>query len=117
MAEKSPIARIKELDDERQNILTAALSEVKARVQKALEDLKTLGEDFILIPRAKTLHKQARRKTSRKGTRTIKEAACSICGFKTKPPHDARKHRFAQGKKKRPFTAKELSDLGLKKVG
>jgi hypothetical protein len=40
---------------------------------------------------------------------------CRICGFQTKPPHDARKHRFSKAKK-RPFNAKELTDLGLRKI-
>jgi ribosomal protein L13E len=59
---------------------------------------------------------RAARKRSGKGTRSVKSAPCPICKFKTVPPHDARKHRFAQGKNKRPFTAAELSNLGLKKV-
>ena len=41
-------------------------------------------------------------------------AACSICEFVTVPPHDGRLHR-SQGKSKKPFTAKELDELGLKK--
>ncbi len=63
-----------------------------------------------------TIVTRKRKSKSRKGTRTVKNAACPICKFKIVPPHDARKHRFAQGKKKRPFIAAELTKLGLKKA-
>jgi vacuolar-type H+-ATPase subunit H len=115
MADKSAIARIKQLEEEKRKILTGALSEVKTRVQQALADLKALGEDYILVPRAKTLQKQASRKGRRKSTRTIKDAPCPICKFKTKPPHDRRAHRFSNAKK-RPFNGTELKEKGYTKV-
>ena len=113
MADKSPVQRIKELDQERNKLLGGAKKEALDRANQSVADLKTLGFKYLLIPEVEITPVSAR---GRKGTRTVKNAPCPICKFKTAPPHDARKHRFAQGKKKRPFATKELADLGLKKL-
>lgn len=39
---------------------------------------------------------------------------CPICEFKTTPPHDARRHRGQS--EKRPFTAAELTGMGMTKA-
>lgn len=62
-------------------------------------------------PRRKT---KFARETSRSSTRKQANKPCPVCGFATNPGHDARKHR-AQGDKKRPFTSKQLKELGLVK--
>ncbi len=106
-------ARIKEIDAMRVKLLTAAKNEAFARAEQAVADLNALGFSYTLADGGP----KARRKTSRrKRERTIKDAPCPVCKFKTKPPHDARRHRFSQGKKKNPFTPAELQKLGLKKV-
>jgi hypothetical protein len=46
--------------------------------------------------------------------RTRKDAPCSVCRFKTEPPHDARSHRHQNPKK--PFTASELATKGMERV-
>jgi hypothetical protein len=117
MADASPADRIKALDAERTKLLDTAKKEALGRATQAIADLKGLGFSYTLGEGTRGGAPALRAKSSRKGTRTIKDAPCVICKFKTIPPHDARKHRFAQGKKKLPFSAKELSDLGLKKVG
>ena len=119
-ASDNPVERIKQIDQERAKLLGEAKKEALARANQAVADLVALGFTYTLVDgqapaRAKTA--KTAKTASRKGTRQIRNAPCSICGFKTAPLHDARRHRFSQGKKKRPFTAKELSDLGLKKVG
>jgi hypothetical protein len=107
MAEKDPIARIKELDAERTKLIDGAKKEALARAQQAVSDLNALGFSYSLT------QGEAQRK---KGVGRIQAAKpCGICGFQTSPPHDARKHRFSKAKKW-PFNAKELADLGLKKV-
>ena len=117
-ASDNPVERIKQIDQERAKLLGEAKKEALVRANQAVADLVALGFTYTLVDsQGPTRAKRAAKKASRKGTRQIKDAPCSICGFKTAPPHDARRHRFSQGKKKRPFTAKELSDLGLKKVG
>jgi hypothetical protein len=73
-----------------------------ARRQELLDELKALGWKAT-----------GKRKT---GEREKKDAPCTVCGFKTEPLHDARKHR-SQGKSKKAFNAEELKELGLKKVG
>jgi hypothetical protein len=106
MAEKDPIARIKELDAERTKLLDDAKKDALSRAQQAVADLNALGFTYSLTQVS----------VGRKGTGQIQAAKpCKICGFRTNPPHDARKHRFSKAKK-RPFNAKELTDLGLRKV-
>jgi hypothetical protein len=110
----SHVDRIKELDKERAKLLDTAKKEALTRAQQAVADLTALGFSYRLADgTAKPAKASA---PSRKGTRTVRDAPCPICEFKTRPSHDARKHRFAQGKRKRPFTAQELQTLGMKKV-
>jgi hypothetical protein len=107
MAEKDPIVRIRELDAERTKLLDDAKKEALARAQQAIADLNALGFAY----------KLAQGSVARKRIvgRIPSDNPCRICGFRTKPPHDARRHRFSEARK-RPFTAKELTDLGLKKA-
>jgi hypothetical protein len=105
----NPIARIKELDKERSQLITTAKNEALVRANAAISDLNALGFNFTLT------EEKARAVSGRKGTRQVKAAPCSVCKFETTPPHDARKHR-AQGKRKRAFTTAELKELELKKT-
>jgi hypothetical protein len=106
------IYRLKELDAERAKLLNAAKKEALSRAQAAVADLNALGFSYALRARQPKLSKAS----AKKQTRRTKDAPCSICKFRTSPPHDARKHRFTQGKRKRPFTTNELTDMGLKKM-
>ena len=54
------------------------------------------------------------RKAKESYQRARKDAPCSVCGFKTEPPHDARSH--GQQNPKGPFTASELADRKLERV-
>jgi hypothetical protein len=110
MVEKDPIARIKELDAERTKLIDGAKKEALARAQQAVADLNALGFAYSLQVSV------GRKAAGGKGSGQIQaEKPCKICGFRTRPPHDARKHRFSKAKK-RAFNAKELTDLGLRKV-
>lgn len=44
-----------------------------------------------------------------------RDEPCKVCGFKTVPAHDGRKHR-GQGKNRKRFTPTELEALGLRRV-
>jgi hypothetical protein len=111
MVEKDPIARIKELNAERSKLIDGAKKEALSRAQQAVSDLNALGFAYSL-----TQVSVGRKAASRKGAGRIQaEKPCPICGFRTTPAHDARRHRFAKAKR-RPFNARELKDLGLKKV-
>jgi hypothetical protein len=111
MADKDPVARIKELDAERAKLIDAAKTEALARAQHAISDLNALGFAYSLAQVS-----VAKKAVGRKAVGRIpSDNPCRICGFRTNPPHDARKHRFSKAKK-RPFSAKELTDLGMRKV-
>jgi hypothetical protein len=111
MADKDPVARIKELDAERTKLLDDAKKEALARAQQAIGDLNALGFAYSLGQGS-----VARKAVRRKAAGGIPDGPCPICRFRTSPPHDRRKHRFSKAKK-RAFNAKELADLGLRKVG
>jgi hypothetical protein len=106
----SPIQRIKELDKEREQLLSTAKKEALARANEAISDLAALGFDYRLSEEGQPV-----RRGARKGTRRVNDAPCPVCKFKTDPPHDARRHR-GQGKRKKTFTPAELKELGLQKL-
>ncbi len=106
----SPLQKLRQLDKQREKILEGAKQEALAVVEQALEALNSLGFSFRLT-------EAAPRKTAKKAkklTRTVKDAPCPVCGFKTNPPHDGRGHRSQETKK--PFTAAELKERGMEKV-
>ena len=63
--------------------------------------------------KAKPAKKRSKKKYAASGTLT--DAPCKVCGFKTAPLHDGRKHRHNQDTIK-PFTAADLERLGLQKI-
>jgi hypothetical protein len=111
MAENDLIGRIKKLNAERTKLMDEAKKEALARAQQAVSDLNALGFAYSL-----TQVSVAKKAVRRKAVGRISTGnPCRICGFRTRPPHDARRHRFSKAKK-RPFTAKELAALGMKRV-
>jgi len=107
----STLEKIKDLDEQRGKILAEAKKEALEMANAAIKALNDLGFNYQLA-----LKGQGRPVASRKGTRTIKDAACGYCGFKTKPPHDKRAHRTQPRGKKKPFTDAELVKRGYKKI-
>jgi hypothetical protein len=101
------VQRLKQLDQERTSLLADAKKEALTRANQSIGDLNALGFNYRLVADGK--------QRTRKATRMIKDAPCPACGFKTSPPHDARAHR-SQGKRKRPFTAAQLKELGYEKA-
>jgi hypothetical protein len=75
-------------------------------VNEAINDLNALGFRYRLTDKASPGRAKGQMKT---------EGSCPICGFRTTPPHDGRRHR-AQGNDKKPFSAQELAQFGLAKV-
>ena len=112
MAEKSAIQRIKELDEERARIFEQAKEEALGKAKAAVAELNGLGLDYTLVGGESKKARAPKAATPGKGV--VKSAPCSICGFQTSPPHDARAHR-GQSKKK-PFTTAELEEKGLTQV-
>ena len=109
------VQRIKQLDAERTKLLDGAKRDALDRATQAVADLVALGFTYSLA-NGKAARGRPKASAKRNGMGK-KGAECPICEFMTSPAHDARKHRFSQGKRKRPFTAKELSEQGLQKVG
>ena len=105
----NPIQRLKQLEQERIQLLEVAKREALDRAKAAVSDLNSLGFDFRLLENGRSAPR------GRGGPRRVKDAPCPVCQFKTSPPHDARKHR-GQGRRKKPFTAAELVEVGLKKA-
>jgi hypothetical protein len=100
------VQRIKQLDQERSQLIATAKKEALAKAQEAISDLTALGFSYHLI--------EGHRPTTSRGAHQPKNAPCPVCQFATTPPHDARKHR-GQGKRKKPFTPAELKEFGLYK--
>ena len=106
----SPLQQLRQLDRQRDKILGDARQEALANAEQAIQALNDLGFNYRLTEASR----QAAKKASKRGTRTVKDAPCPTCGFKTNPPHDGRAHRIQATKK--PFTAEELKERGLTKV-
>ena len=107
----SALEKIKQLDEQREKLLAEAKKEALKLANNAIEALNELGFNYQLVSKG-----QGSQAGSRKGTRTVKDAPCDYCGFKTKPPHDKRAHRTQPSGKKKPFTDAELAKKGYKKV-
>jgi hypothetical protein len=90
-------------------------AETLRKVKQALKELNKLGFDYRVVRNghangeADGTDNEPVRKA-----RTLKNAPCRICGFRTAGPHDARAHRGQA--KKAPFTRKELAERGLRRA-
>ena len=113
---KAAIDRIRELDEERAQIFDQAKEEALERANEAVAALVALGLQYRLVngvePSPRITKTSGKAAVGSKGA--VRDAPCSICGFKTSPPHDARAHRGQT--KKKAFNAAELSDKGFAKV-
>lgn len=113
MAETA-LQRIRRLDEQRAALIEEARGEAMAKAEAAIAELNNLGFYFSLVEGGRSVLPAS---GGRKGTRQVDpNKPCPICAFVTDPPHDARAHR-SQGKNKKPFTAAELSEKGLSRVG
>lgn len=104
------LEQLKKLEEQRATLLEGAKKEALAKAEAAVADLNAIGFDYRLVegdeePEAKkkiiTRHRDP-------------NEPCSVCGYCTNPPHDARKHR-SQGAAKKPFTDRQLAELSLTK--
>jgi hypothetical protein len=111
--QKSAIEEIKELKVRMESMTEQAKAEALDKAREAIGVLRELGLNNNAILKELGFRGRAAAKKSREGS-TPKDEPCSICHFRTDPPHDARSHR-GQSKKK-PFTAEELEQKALTKV-
>jgi hypothetical protein len=110
---KKPVTvleQLKKLDEQRSKLLADATVEAKKKADEAIAELNSLGYSYRLVE-----GDEAPKKAS-KGKPRQKSEICSICKFGTEPSHDGRhKSHRDQGDNKKPFTEKQLKDLGLEK--
>ena len=99
--------QLKELDRQKEALLSGAKKEALKKVEDALSELNALGFNYVVTEKG-----AARART---GTRASKGGPCPICKFETDPAHDGRRHR-SQGTSKKPLTDTELNNLGYLKV-
>jgi hypothetical protein len=100
----SVLDQIRTVEHQKAKVKTETLRKVKL----ALNELNKLGFDYRVVGNGRVSE------TVRRSLRTLKDAPCRICGFRTVRPHDARAHRGQA--KKAPFTRKELAERGLRRV-
>ena len=102
------------LNETRRSLLETAKSELLARGQSVVAELKTLGFIYVLIePPKKSHHKPAPGEGGVR-ERAMAQAMCAICGFDTAPQHDRRSHRHQVPKA--PFSEAELTARKLTRL-
>jgi hypothetical protein len=89
----------------------------QALIDKVLTEREAIVQDYDEQLRALGYHANGSAPTSRR-RRTISTSrtVCKICGFQTDPPHGAISHG-QRSKVKAPFTAAQLRERGLTRVG
>ncbi len=102
--EPSILEKLKDLEAQAAQLREQAKSGALEKANQAVDELNALGFTYKLVEGVGT--KSA-------VNHTPSDKPCSVCGWKTDPPHDARSHR---GKDKRPFTDAELKEKGFVKV-
>jgi hypothetical protein len=107
----SLLEKLRSLDEQRAKLLADVKAEGLEKAEKAIAELNELGFRYRLVEGALPSAKLA---GTSEPKRAHKDVPCPICGFKTDALHDGRAHRSQVSKK--PFTAAELTEKGLKKV-
>lgn len=111
-AKSSVIEQIRALQKQQSDLLEAAKAEALAKANAAIAELEELGFAYSLVAKG---GKPARDEKPAAAKRRSAEGPCPICGFATTPAHDGRAHRGQ--KAKAPFSAAELAERSLAKVG
>ena len=111
--EKSAIEEIKELRTLLESKTEKAKEEALETASEAIGFLRVLGLDNDTILKELGFRGRTAAKESREG-KPPKDEPCTVCRFRTDPPHDGRAHRGQP--KKKPFTAEELEEKGPTKV-
>jgi hypothetical protein len=112
--QKSVIDEIKELKAQLESKTEEAKAEALEKASDAISFLRMLGLDNDTILKELGFRGRTAAAKESRERKPPKDEPCTICHFRTDPPHDGRAHR---GKpKKKPFTAEELQEKGLTKV-
>src|SRR5271154_7128389 len=100
----SALEKVRQLREQADNLIAEAKAEALGKAEKAVAELIELGFTYRLVEG----EEPQRRSSGKAVTRQRRDIPCSICHFKTDPPHDGRLHRSQATKK--PFTAAELKE-------
>lgn len=99
--------QIRQLDEQKSKLIDDAKTKALKSANQAVAELGKLGFHYEL--------KEGNGKAKKaQPDRKPKDVPCTICGFKTNPPHDQRSHKAQPVKK--PFSDSELKERGLTKV-
>jgi hypothetical protein len=112
--QKSAIEEVKELKAQLESKTEQAKTQTLDRANEAIGFLRELGIDNDTILKELGFRGRAKAQESREGSPPEEYVPCSICNFRTDPPHDGRSHRGQT--KKRSLTAEELQEKGLTKI-
>lgn len=106
----SPLSQLRSLEKQKSKLVESAKFELLQKIEKDLKQLRDLGFDFTLTK--KRAHKRVNGR--RLNGKRHRGEPCSICGFATERPHDARSHRWQ--KPKAPFSDKELAERNMSRA-
>ena len=109
MKQPTVLEKLKELDEQRDQLLSDAKRDALTRAEEAVSELNALGFHYYLGEgEARPMPaRRAKQAIATKSARHVPiDAPCPICNFRTDRPHDGRSHRMQ--KRKRPFNDKEL---------
>ena len=112
---KSVLKQLQALEGQKSTLLEEAKAEILDRISEELSTLEEFGFQYKLVKVKKRRAQKAtprRAATSKRGR--VSNTPCSICGFSTDRPHDARTHRSQEPKA--PFSKAELKERGMRRI-
>ena len=124
----SPLTQLRTLERQKLRLLEDVKDELLQKIDRDLKLLRGLGFNYAISTQSqKRTERRAKAGTNvkakarangkaktRANGRRSRGQPCSVCGFVTEKPHDARSHRWQ--KPKAPFSGKELAERGMTKV-
>lgn len=124
----SALKALEQLHAEADRLSLGVKAELINNINEHIASLKRLGFFYSLVPvgkvkgngkaaQVKAAWRDKLAKFTRKDGKIFGEVSnkpCQICGFKTAPLHDGRRHRA--NRKPHAFTAADLTKLGLTRV-
>ena len=117
MKQPAVLEKLKELDAQRDQLLSDAKKDALTRAEEAVSELNALGFHYYLgegEARPMPTRRFKQPVATKSAQHVPKDALCPICKFRTDRPHDRRSHRMQ--KRKRPFNDKELEAMGMTRL-
>ena len=117
MKQSTVLEKLKELDAQRDQLLSDAKQGALTRAEEAVSELNALGFHYYLGEgegRPTPARRSKQPIATKRARHAPKDAPCPICNFRTDRPHDRRSHRMQR--RKRPFNNKELEAMGMTRL-